>query len=53
VRAHFLGFAGKKVRSKDISSFDPDDEDDDIAGWGGLTGFGFADAVRTAVNEAG
>jgi energy-coupling factor transporter ATP-binding protein EcfA2 len=55
MRAHFLGFDGKKVRSKDISSLDPADEDDDIAGWGGLTGFGsrFADAVRSAVNEAG
>jgi len=43
-----------KVRSKDISTLDPGSEDDDVSGWGGLTGFSsrFGDAVRRAVNEA-
>lgn len=52
-RTHMLAFRGKTVRSKDISSLDPDNPDDDIAGWGGLTGFTseFADAVRKAANE--
>ena len=55
-RTYLLEF-GKdhKVRSKDISSLDPDSEDERIAGWGGLTGFSsrFGDAVRAAVNEGG
>lgn len=43
-----------KVRSKDISSLDPDDEDGAISGWGGLTEFSsrFGDVVRRAVNES-
>jgi hypothetical protein len=42
-----------KVRSKDISTLDPGSEDDDVSGWGGLTGFNsrFGDVVRQAVNE--
>lgn len=52
-RTHLLAFEGQVVRSKDISSLDPGDEDDDVAGWGGLTGFAsdFAEAVRRTVNE--
>ena len=56
IRTHLLAFgADGLVSSKEISSLDPGDEDDDIAGWGGLTGFSsrFGDAVRQAVNEAG
>lgn len=56
VRTHLLAFdADGRVVSKEISSLDPGDEDDDIAGWGGLTGFSsrFGEAVRQAVNEAG
>lgn len=54
VRTYLLAFGGgHTVSSKEISSLDPGAEDDDIAGWGGLTGFGsrFGDVVRQAVNE--
>ena len=54
VRAYLLSFDDHgKVHSKDISTLDPGAEDDDVSGWGGLTGFSsrFGDAVRTAVNE--
>lgn len=54
-KTHLLGFGDDgKVTSKDISSLDPGDEDDDVSGWGGLTGFAssFGEAVRRAVNEA-
>jgi hypothetical protein len=53
VRAHLLSYQDDgRVHSKDISSLDPGSADDDVAGWGGLTGFSsrFGDAVRTAVN---
>ncbi len=53
-RAHFLRFDEEsKVTSVDISELDPGSEDDDIAGWGGLTGYSsrFGEAVRKAVNE--
>lgn len=56
VRTYSLSFgADGLVRSKDISTLDPGDEDDDVAGWGGLSGYGsrFGDAVRHAVIEAG
>jgi hypothetical protein len=55
LRCYLLSFsaADSKVHSKDISSLDPGAEDDDVAGWGGLTGFSsnFSEAVRQAVNE--
>ena len=54
VRTYLLSFGdGGRVSSKDISSLDPGDEEDDVSGWGGLTGFSsrFGDAVRQAVNE--
>lgn len=54
-RTHLLAYeADGRVRSTDISSLDPGDDDERIAGWGGLTGFSsrFGDAVRRAVNEA-
>lgn len=54
VRAYLMAFGDDgKVRSKDISSLDPGAEDDDVSGWGGLTGFSsrFGDAVRQAANE--
>lgn len=57
-RTYFLSFddAGS-VASKDVSSLDPFADDDDVAGWGGLTGFSsqFGEAVRDAVvaQEAG
>lgn len=55
-RVHHLTFGDDgKVRSADISSLDPDAEDERVSGWGGLTAFSsrFGDAVRTAVNERG
>lgn len=54
IRTYLLSFGDDgQVRSKDVSSLDPGDEDDDVSGWGGLTGFSsrFGDAVRLAVNE--
>jgi hypothetical protein len=52
---HVLEFdkAGK-VHSRDISTLDPEAEDEGKSGWGGLTGFSsrFGDAVRTAVAES-
>ncbi len=54
-RAHLFHFDGQgRVRSKDISELDPDLDDEDIAGWGGLTEYSsrFGEAVRRAVNEA-
>lgn len=56
VRTYSLSFGPDGlVRSKDISTLDPGDEDDEVAGWGGLSGYGsrFGDAVRRAVNEGG
>lgn len=53
-RVHYLSFdAQGKVRSKDISSLDAEDEDESVAGWGGLADLSsrFGKAVRTAVNE--
>jgi hypothetical protein len=53
-RVHLMEFGeGGRVRSKDISTLDPMSEDDDVSGWGGLTGFSsrFGDAVRAAANE--
>lgn len=55
LRTHLLSFdKDGLVRSKDISTLDPGDADDDVSGWGGLAGFSsrFGDAVRQAVNEA-
>jgi hypothetical protein len=55
LRAYLMAFgpSDHKVHAKDISSLDPGDEDDDVAGWGGLTGFSsqFGAAVRNAANE--
>lgn len=43
-----------KIVSKNISSLDPGNDDDDISGWGGLIGFTsqFGKTVRKAANEA-
>jgi len=54
-RVHSLSFMGDgRVSSKDISSLDPEDENEEISGWGGLTGLSsrFGDAVRQAVIES-
>lgn len=55
-RVHLMAFdESGRVRAKDISTLDPGAEDDDVSGWGGLSGFTsrFGDAVRRAVNESG
>ena len=55
-RVHLLAFDEEgKVRSKDISNLDPASDNENEAGWGGLTGFSsrFGEAVRAAVNESG
>lgn len=52
---HSLAFGSDgMVSSKDISTLDPDDEDETVSGWGGLTEFSsrFGDIVRQAVNES-
>lgn len=54
LRTHLLYFdKSSMVRSKDVSSLDPGAEDDDVAGWGGLTGFSsdLSEAVRRSANE--
>ena len=54
-RVHLLAFESNgKVGSTDISKLDPEDRDERVAGWGGLTEFSsrFGDAVRDAVNES-
>lgn len=54
-RVHLFAFEKDgKVRSTDISNLDPEDEDERVSGWGGLTEFSsrFGDAVRDAVNES-
>lgn len=53
-RVHLLEFnSSNSVVSKDISTLDPSSEDDDISGWGGLTGFTskFSEIVRKVVLE--
>ena len=55
LKTHLLSFDEQGlVRSKDISTLDPGDEDDDVSGWGGLAGFSsrFGETVRRAVTEA-
>lgn len=54
-RAYLMQFdRDGKVVSKDISDLDPGSDDEDVAGWGGLTEFSsrFGDVVRKAVNES-
>lgn len=54
-RTYLLAFDDEsRVHSKDISTLDPSAEDEQLAGWGGLTEFSsrFGDAVRTAVNKS-
>lgn len=53
ISIHLMKFnENNRIESKDISSLDPGDEDDDISGWGGLTGFSsnFGAIVRKSAN---
>jgi hypothetical protein len=49
---YVLQYEGDRTTAVDISTLDPDDANDAIAGWGGLAGFSsrFGDAVRRAAN---
>ena len=52
-KVYSLSFDGNgDVNSRDISYLDPESEDDDESGWGGLTEFSsrFSDSVMKAVN---
>jgi hypothetical protein len=54
IRTYLMSFDDDgHVQSKDLSTLDPSADDQDVSGWGGLTGFSsrFGEAVRTAVNE--
>jgi hypothetical protein len=54
VRVHLMAFdERRKIHARDISSLDPSDDDDDVAGWGGLIGFTsrYADVVSRAAND--
>jgi hypothetical protein len=54
LKTHLLSLDGAGlVRSKDISTLNPADEDDDVSGWGGLAGFSsqFGETVRRAAND--
>jgi len=50
---YLLQYKGSQATAIDISSLDPADEDDAVAGWGGLVGFSsrFAESVRDATNR--
>lgn len=49
-RVLYLRHTENRVISKDISSLDPDSDDPDVAGWGGLTDF--AERAHELVGEA-
>jgi AAA domain, putative AbiEii toxin, Type IV TA system len=52
LRTYYLHFDDGKVVSKDVSSLDAFDDDDDVAEWGGLLSTSsFGDAVRQAAND--
>ncbi len=50
-RVYFFDRTGDEVEVRDISSLDPGDDDDRVAGWGGLSGFSgrIADIVGNAL----
>lgn len=56
-RTHSFYYAKSRVFSKDISSLDPGDEDEIVAGWGGLAAYSgrvsdtVAEAVRMSFND--
>lgn len=54
IGVHLMRFDEEnKIIAKNISDLDPGADDDDVSGWGGLTGFSsnFGDIVREAVNS--
>jgi AAA domain, putative AbiEii toxin, Type IV TA system len=52
-KTYFFDRKHRGVVTRDISSLDPSDADDDIAGWGGLSGFSgrIAQIVGEAISE--
>jgi hypothetical protein len=50
---YFFDRRPRGVVTRDISSLDPSDQDEDIAGWGGLSGFSgrIAQIVGEAISE--
>ena len=53
-RTHCFYYEEGRVRSKDISSLDPGDEDEIVSGWGGLAAYSgrVTDTVAEAVRSA-
>ncbi len=53
LRTYYFHRNGVGVHIQDISSLDPGDADDQVSGWGGLTGFSghIADVVGEALSE--
>ncbi|MDD4836606.1 MAG: AAA family ATPase, partial [Dethiosulfovibrio sp.] len=55
-RTYSFYYEGDRVHSKDISSLDPGDDDEIVAGWGGLAAYSgrvsdvVAEAVRMSIN---
>ncbi|SMG14084.1 hypothetical protein SAMN06275492_10257 [Dethiosulfovibrio salsuginis] len=55
-RTHSFYYEGDRVYSKDISSLDPSDDDETVAGWGGLAAYSgrvsdvVAETVRMSIN---
>lgn len=54
IRTHSFHYEEGRVRSKDISSLDPGDEDEIVSGWGGLAAFSarVSDTVAEAVRSS-
>ena len=54
-RVYFFDRTDDEVEVRDISSLDPGDDDDRVAGWGGLSGFSgrIADIVGDALSPSG
>ena len=54
-RTYHFNRSANGVVIQDISTLDPDSQDDNISGWGGLSGFSgaIADEVGTALAEGG
>lgn len=54
-RTFYFGRTEQGVRIQDISTLDPGSDDDDISGWGGLSGFsgGIADVIGRTICGGG
>ena len=54
MRTYYFEFKDKKVVTSDISALDPGEEDNNVSGWGGLSGYSghAANVVSKAIVEA-